>query len=633
MRKGLIWLDAIYRLGLLNVVSNAIYRIKLKCGYFESKTPIKKAIKGTLFPRPSKNVDVRRLHFEVSEKLYENAELLILGRYKLFYLDEYNAGSPPNWFYHKEDVFDGHWTKSPVNKFCSKDIKLTWDISRFHWIQQLSCAYSASGDTRFFNLINSWFQDWNEHNPVNSGVNWACGQECSIRVIHVLNATEIIKPVLPNMPTLIDFVIEHARRIEPSISYAISQDNNHGTSEAAALFICGAWLSQQTDTNSEIKTLAKKWTDKGRSILENRVNKLVFDDGGFSMYSTNYHRVFLNTISIVEFWRVRLEQNVFSANYVKKCRAATEWLYKLVDPRTGDTLNLGANDGSNPFIVQSADYRDFRPSIQIASVLFFNEKFYKSDETINEPLNWLGIEHLSLRYRCDEEESLLLPDSGIVILRSGQVSNLTSVGFVKYPNYRFRPNQADLLHFDLWHQGENILRDAGSYSYNCKSDISEYFSSIRAHNTAEIDHAEPMPRLGTFLLGCWSKMDHISNIITTSDSLKWEGKYSTENGASHLRRIDFSSKIWSITDSIQGAKEVIILRWRLKPGEWIINGNCIQCDNIKLHIQTEDNISLHLSKGLESKYYNNKNEIPVFEIHVKAHSAVIRTHITLEGNP
>ena len=34
---------------------------------------------------------------------------------------------------------------------------------------------------------------------------------------------------------MIDFISTHLQRIEPTISYALAQQNNHGTSEAALL--------------------------------------------------------------------------------------------------------------------------------------------------------------------------------------------------------------------------------------------------------------------------------------------------------------------------------------------------------------------------------------------------------------
>ncbi len=40
-------------------------------------------------------------------------------------------------------------------------------------------------------------------------------------------------------PGLKDFIYQHLERISANICYAIAQDNNHGTSEAAALFIGG----------------------------------------------------------------------------------------------------------------------------------------------------------------------------------------------------------------------------------------------------------------------------------------------------------------------------------------------------------------------------------------------------------
>ena len=36
------------------------------------------------------------------------------------------------------------------------------------------------------------------------------------------------------------------------------------------------------------------------------------------------------------------------------------------------------------------------------------------------------------------------------------------------PQAPARPSQADALHLDLWHRGVNLLRDAGTFSYNAE---------------------------------------------------------------------------------------------------------------------------------------------------------------------
>ncbi|MCK7461449.1 MAG: hypothetical protein MZU84_04970 [Sphingobacterium sp.] len=67
-----------------------------------------------------------------------------------------------------------------------------------------------------------------------------------------------------------------------------AQDNNHGTSEAAGLFIGGSWLAT-VDRNRYNQ--AQGYAEKGRKWLEERVKKLVAADGSFSQHSVNYHRV------------------------------------------------------------------------------------------------------------------------------------------------------------------------------------------------------------------------------------------------------------------------------------------------------------------------------------------------------
>src|SRR3546814_4964922 len=78
------------------------------------------------------------------------------------------------------------------------------------------------------------------------------------------------------------------------MSYAVAQANNHATSEAAALFIGGSWLAANGSRAGE--SLVRR----GRQHLEKQVARLVEEDGSFSQYSLNYHRVLLDTLSIVE---------------------------------------------------------------------------------------------------------------------------------------------------------------------------------------------------------------------------------------------------------------------------------------------------------------------------------------------
>ena len=62
------------------------------------------------------------------------------------------------------------------------------------------------------------------------------------RVIHLIMGAFLLNQLKNPSNALIQLIITHLKRIEPTTSYAIGQSNNHGTSEGAALFIGGSFL-------------------------------------------------------------------------------------------------------------------------------------------------------------------------------------------------------------------------------------------------------------------------------------------------------------------------------------------------------------------------------------------------------
>ncbi len=71
--------------------------------------------------------------------------------------------------------------------------------------------------------------------------------------------------------------------------------------------------------------------------------------------------------------------------------------------------------------------------------------------------------------------------------------------------YKNRPFQADQLHVDLWQNGQNILMDAGTFSYNASSPWDNSLAGAFVHNTATIDGEDQMTRAGRFLWLDWAQ--------------------------------------------------------------------------------------------------------------------------------
>ncbi|MFM2586334.1 heparinase II/III family protein [Vibrio campbellii] len=483
------------------------------------------------------------------------------------------------------------------------DIKGIWEASRFDWALGLVRDY-LSGRESALDELNATAKSWMEQNAPYLGPNWKCGQEASIRVMHLAFSAKLLNQVRQTEPTLLALIKAHLQRIAPTISYAVAQDNNHGTSEAAALFIGGSWLVANGDKSGN------RWQKLGRKWLENRAKHLIAKDGTFSQYSVNYHRVMLDTYSMVELWRRELDLAPFSKELTKRVSLATQWLYQLIDTSTGDAPNLGHNDGAHLLQLTDTDYRDFRPSVQLASVVFLQACAWQEDGEYDEPLALLQLR--KPQKNLQTPASFHFEHGGYIGLRNQS----GTFALFNYPKFRFRPAQNDALHVDLWRDGVNLLRDGGTFSYNAGQDYIDYYGGTQSHNTIQFDGHEQMPRLSRFLLGAWLKA---KNVNFDERQLNGQAGYRDYLGCEHHREVSLTETSLRITDKVQGIKNKAVLRWRLNPDNWQIQGQKVTSGNHNILINSDVKIDrLEIVKGRESRYYYQESSIPVLEVEISS---------------
>jgi len=524
------------------------------------------------------------------------------------------------------------WWQIPDFDPAVGDIKLIWELSRMDWV--IAFAQRArNGDAAALARLNGWLADWCQHNSPYLGPNWKCGQEASMRVMHLAMAALILGQVQQPASGLRDLVQLHLQRIAPTVQYAMAQDNNHGTSEAAALFMGGSWLAALGVAEGA------QWARTGRRWLENRGARLIGPQGSFSQYSLNYHRVMLDTFCMAEVWRRHLNLPAFSAQWQERALAATHWLHHMVNPVSGDGPNLGANDGARLLQLTNTAYRDYRPSVQLAMALFGNcradfsrpcrLKSTPQDTGESDALAWLGVplpEKIA-----PPPGNLIADDGGFAILRRG-----AAMAMLRYPRFRFRPSQADALHLDLWLGGDNLLRDAGSYSYNTEPELLNYFGGTASHNTVQYDDRDQMPRLSRFLFGDWLKTSLIEPMTEDAQATRFGAGYVDNNRASHQRRISLAATHLQVVDEVAGFKVKAVLRWRLMPGDWHVCGSrapatmdvvtsiaarapLLQGENAAgehtITVQATMPITrCEIVQGWESRHYLEKTPVPVLEI-------------------
>lgn len=592
MRRDVTRLRTLAALGAANIARVAAYRLLLRAGMHPVQRA-RAAIRDGRFFRRAEAPEVAGRPTDPAP-----AHLLLFGRHPIPIGD-----APPDW--HADPLrpsnrylSDAPWWRIP-DFSDGMDVKLVWELSRFDWLVVFA-AQARNGDATRAALADRWLADWVRSNPPYQGANWKCAQEAGLRLLHLAIAAVILDEDHDPTEAMQDLVEALLVRIAPTLSYATAQDNNHATSEAAALLVGGSWLALAG------REAGERYARLGRRQLERHVGRLFSPDGSFSQQSLNYHRLALDTLSVVELWRRRHGLTPFSPRFGARARAAAFWLRAMVDPETGDAPNLGANDGANLFAALCG-YRDYRFSATLATLLF-EERLAFPDHPYPEVMAMLGLAVPA--EAAASIGSALFDDGGYAVLRAGP-----AMALLRYPRFRFRPGQADALHLDLNVGGVPKLPDAGSFGYNAGERWLTYFASVEAHNSVQFDDTDQMVRLSRFLYGEWLETESTEPLVADGSGVRFGAAYRDRRGRRHARSVELANAHLIVLDRVEGFERRARLRWRLAGPDWRMEDGVATNGADTLRVTaTEPLARVALVEGYESRFYMEKTPITVLEI-------------------
>jgi hypothetical protein len=282
----------------------------------------------------------------------------------------------------------------------------------------------------------------------------------------------------------------------------------------------------------------------------------------------------------------------------------------MVDPASGDAPNYGANDGANLLPLSAAGYRDFRPAVALATALFEGRRAYAGSGPWDDHLAWLEVAPGEGEPPADG--TAVFGDGGQAILRAGRDRVL-----LVFPRYRFRPGHCDALHVDLWVGGEALLRDGGTYGYAGEERWQDYFSGAAGHNGVQIDGRDQMPRLGRFLRGSWLRDAEIQGPGRDGDAVTFAAAYVDGPGATHRRALWLAPGRLEVRDTVTGVHRSALLRWRLRPGPWRMDGDGVTDGVHRLEVRANRPVVRRaLVEGWESLHYLQRTPLPVLEVEV-----------------
>jgi hypothetical protein len=129
--------------------------------------------------------------------------------------------------------------------------------------------------------------------------------------------------------------------------------------------------------------------------------------------------------------------------------------------------------------------------------------------------------------------------------------------FIRCGKYKDRPGHADNLHVDVWVNGENILRDSGTYKYNTEKTLQDYFNGTASHNTVVVDDKSQMLKGSRFIWYYWSHAKQ-AEWTEAEDAYIYRGELSAfryiNPKATHVRIVTKKkgNLEWIVEDKVDG---------------------------------------------------------------------------------
>lgn len=501
------------------------------------------------------------------ESLAREAGQIQQGTFRYFFSQSASLGFPPDWhsnpFTGQKTSPAAHWSRIPMFSRETGDLKFIWEPGRFASGYTLARAYWATGDESYAETFWQLIESWASANPPNRGAHWKCGQETSLRLMAWCFALYAVADSQATTPErlfqIVGMMAAQADRVSRDHIYAHLQRNNHAISEGVGLWTVGLLFPELRNAN--------EWRDQGRKILVEEADRQIADDGSYVQNSLNYHRLMLQDY----IWAVRLGENCgneLPATLIGRVGRAVEFLYQTQDRESGQVPCYGPNDGALILPLNACDYTDFRPVIAAGNYLVNRNRIYEPGPW-EEDLLWLfGREALNAPIKPIQPVSLSADEGGYYTLRGERSFALT-----RCATYRYRPAQADMLHFDLWWRGQNIACDAGTYLYYADPPWNNNLTGTGVHNTVTVDGENQMINGPRFMWFEWTKAKALS--VARSYEGRLESFQGQHDGylrlaapALHRRAVlRAGDDVWIVVDDLLGqGTNAVACHWLLAEG-------------------------------------------------------------------
>ena len=373
------------------------------------------------------------------------------------------------------------------------DVKVPWELSRSQHVTRLGQAYWLTGDDKYAAEFVAEVRDWIGGNPYAYGVNWACAMDVALRAVSWMWGFYYMSdaPACRDAGFRTAFMRALYMHGEFILTYLERADvnGNHYLSDGVGLIFLATFFKGARRADG--------WLAAGREIVEQEIFTQTTADGVDFEQSTAYQRLVLECfLTSYELLR-RHGQPVPAA-----CSARLERMCEFVQAYTKP-------DGRVPLIGDADDGRvqilgmpgvngisDHRYLLSTAAVIFNRPDFKTSAGQCWDETFWMLGPDACRRFDAMPEAtapltSAAFADGGVYVLRAPAVGthlviDCADVGM----NGRGGHGHNDILSFELFMNGCNLVTDCGAYLYTTSHEWRNRFRGTGFHNGVQVDGEE-----------------------------------------------------------------------------------------------------------------------------------------------
>lgn len=432
----------------------------------------------------------------------------------------------------QEDI---DWCKNPFG-----DLEWTYMLNRHKHIVLYGQAYFLTKNKRYFNRIKRELLNWIETvRPETHKEAWR-----TIEVgIRLKNWAKMLELIIENEDFEDDFLEKIILSMEEQIKFIIKKSkkdrilSNWVIMENVGVFIATSFLWNDSEGESYIN-FSKEFIKKALDIQ-------ILKDGLHWEQSFLYHNEVLNCISdmliVAKNRGIEVESEIIEK--FKKMIYAT---LNTSDPNLKQ-INYGDSD------IEKLD-----DILSVGAVLLRDENLkYTIKEMPIEAVfsvGYKGIKYFeNLENNYKRLKSIAFEDSGNYIIRDYD-KDKEIFTFFKCGPLGSGHGHYDLLHFTINYKGEDILIDAGRYTYRENESLRKKLKGAKAHNTITVDNEEYNISKGSWesrKIADYVKREHCFEAIGSFV----EGAYFAYEGMFLNRKIIYLEKgIWILSDEFTGGE-------------------------------------------------------------------------------